>query len=760
MKHALQARFELVLVDEFQDTNPTQAQVIWSMVRADQSNLCVVGDPKQSIYRFRDADVSLFEESCERLPVRKSLTTNFRSHPRILEAVNQICAPLFEASSLYYEPLAPGRGAAEFGLAENEPPVFRLNVESPEGLADWVSAEQSRGVPLESMAILMRRVRGMEAWIQALSRRGIPVAVGGGGLFWQDPRVLELLSLLTWWVFPVDEWAALGFLTAPWMQIPTAQLDGWKKKQGNFEAFWLSDHPISNALRPLRGRAVRPGEILSSLLEDPQLETYLSELSQSLLALWYRCEQLSIQGADSHEVVRRLNETIRNGKREKEVPPPNNRGVLPILTVHASKGLEFEYVFLIDFGKKQSLGSSPLLFADRHRGIFLTPRTPDGKRNDRDQSYKEWKSFEQAAAVAESKRQFYVALTRARKRLVFVCSPIDPEKGFLADPDAALNVDHWRGWLEHLGKGIPAIEPPIQNAGASQFSRSEPSKRQARRSGSMEQSQIPVQGWARARHSVSDWTVLGRCERSYAQRLLDHSGSLSVEPDEQIKEQRAEYQDEPLTVRADEFGKRVHSLLEKWLVRDRGVVTEQFRDEIEALHQQAGAAHFHPEQLIDWLATSGRLGERAYAELPFEWVVEGVPLVGVLDRVEELSPGHWRLIDYKVIRKRKSDAELLGLYAPQIEIYAAALRRILKESVEKISASLVQITSEGVFEVPVSVDLSRVSSKVADMASRACQLVEQVGSGKLSRVDVVPAKAGPYCRHCALHDRCDTRKEP
>jgi ATP-dependent helicase/nuclease subunit A len=747
VRRLLQARFDLVLVDEFQDTNPVQARILWNVIRQDQSNLCVVGDPKQSIYRFRDADVRLFEESCSKLPKQCSLTWNFRSHPEILKAVNRICAPLFDASRLTYESLTPGRGAAEFGLDPDEPAVARLDVDSPERLAEWIASEQSRGVPLESMAILMRRIRGMEPWIQALSRRGIPVAVGGGGLFWQDPRVSELLSLLSWWAFPVDEWAALGFLTAPWVEVPATQLDDWKRGQGSFEPFWNSDHPIAAALRSLRARPVRPGELLLQLLEHPELESNLSELSQSLLALWYRCEQLSLQGCDFQEVVRRLNDAVENGRREKEVPPPANRGVLPILTVHASKGLEFDRVFLVDFGKKSRAGSLPLLFSDRNRGVYLTPRGADGKKDERDENYRDWKNFEQAAAVAESKRQLYVALTRARKQLVFVCQQIDPEKGFERDREKAFLIDHWRGWLEHLGAGIPVLQSRADRGGGVLSVAGLPAASEARvRRG-------PA-AFIRSRHSVSEWTVLSRCPRAYAD-LLRRQSSV-VETHEEARDQwlREKSLDQDFQSRDSEagplfqaqapdprsLGKAVHAALEDWL-RARGQIGPGVRSRLIELGQ---------ESLLSWLESAPAPSATSFAELPFEWLVDGVPLVGVLDRVDELGPGEWKIIDYKVSTRRKTDSDLLAIYASQLEIYAGALLRLLGQV--KLSAVLVQITPEGVFETEVSLDTARIPLRVESLAKRAREIASLIGTG--ASVDGIEARTGPACRTCSHRDQC------
>ncbi len=743
VRRLLQSRFDLVLVDEFQDTNPIQAKILWSIIRQDQSNLCVVGDPKQSIYRFRDADVRLFEESCSKLSKQCSLTWNFRSHPEILEAVNRLCAPLFEASQLAYEELTAGRAAEEFGLAPDEPAVARLEVDTPEGLAEWIAAERARGVPLESMAILMRRIRGMEAWIQALSRRGIPVAVGGGGLFWQDPRVSELLSLLSWWAFPVDEWAALGFLTAPWVGVAVAQLDDWKRGQGSFEPFWNSRHPVAVALGPLRSRPVRPGELLLQLIESPTLESEMSELSQSLLALWYRCEQLSLLGCDFQEVVRRLIDAVENGRREKEVPPPANRGVLPILTVHASKGLEFDRVFLVDFGKKSRAGSLPLLFSDRNRGVYLTPRTLDGKKDERDERYRDWKSFEQAASVAESKRQLYVALTRARKQLVFVCQQIDPEKGFERDREKALLIDHWRGWLEHLGTGIPVLQRRTGSEDgvlpeSGQPARPEPRVRRA------------PPAFLRSRHSVSEWTVLARCPRAYADLLRRQNSAVEPEQDPDHEFEVRETESLPLfrtqAPDARTLGKAVHAALEDWL-RARGRIGPELRSRLMELDQEA---------LVSWLESSPPPPSTSFAELPFEWLVDDVPLVGVLDRVDEVGPGEWRIIDYKVSARRKSDSDLLAIYGAQLEIYAGALLRLLGEV--KLSAVLVQISPEGVSETVVPLDTSHVLLRVEGLAKRAREIASLIGAG--TSLDGIEARTGPACRTCSYRDDCSEFRRP
>jgi ATP-dependent helicase/nuclease subunit A len=176
-------RFDLVMVDEFQDTNMLQARILARFVRPDRSNWLVVGDPKQSIYRFRDADVSVFEAISREMPKQISLTKNYRSVPGLLEFCNDVCEPLFQASGLPYEALVPMRSAGHAGdvsldsSSGVQASVTALELLDPDDLATFLLAEHERGVPLDDYALLLRKIRGNEKWIRALSDRGIPLAI-------------------------------------------------------------------------------------------------------------------------------------------------------------------------------------------------------------------------------------------------------------------------------------------------------------------------------------------------------------------------------------------------------------------------------------------------------------------------------------------------------------------------------------------------------------------------------------------------------
>ncbi len=741
VREPLRRRFDLVLVDEFQDTNSIQASILWSLARPDLSNLCVVGDPKQSIYRFRDADVSLFEELCHSLPKQLSLTSNFRSRPGILDFVNRICPPLFEASGLSYLPLVPGR--KDLGQASG-PVVSRLDLEDASGLARHLIEQNSRGVPWERMAILMRKIKGNERWIHALSRHGIPLAVGGGGLFWKDPRIVELLALLRWWAHPADEVAGVSFMRAPWVGVSDHELDAWLSSPGRLHQFWDSENPVALALASFRDAAaapIRPAQLIERLLAVPELAGALATLRPSALSLMHRLEELSQAGLCFGEVIASVREGLEGGRRDKDVPPPRNRGVLPVLTIHASKGLEFDHVYLVDFGKKGRAPTPPLLFWDRRRGAFLVDRDAEGDRLDDDPRYLEWKAWEQEAAVAEGKRLFYVALTRARESLVLACEAIDSAKAVTDDPALAARGEHWRAWLEHFGGPLAVTLPSSGRAQPPRIGPVASTRAPAR---------LPEIGTERARHAVTEWALLSRCERAYVRSVLG-----AAPQDQEPAGLEIERHAGRLQLSAVELGKRVHALLEAWAqFPDHRVQITQKMLEFEAEAPVKG--RFRARLLLEWLEKSAWLEGEGISEWPFEWRIGGTSLVGAIDRLS-CSGRVLTVLDYKVFSALKDPSSVRELYGPQLELYAGAVDAFLQQGRQadgngsdwKIEARVVQITPEGIEEVEIPLDIPALRLRAPDFARRAGELVQFPEQGE-SRPTVRES-----CRFCPHRDACD-----
>ena len=532
--------FSLVLVDEFQDTNPVQSEILSGFCREEFTNLCVVGDPKQSIYRFRDADVSVFEEFCGRLPTRVVLDKNYRSRPGVLSFTNEVCAPLFAASELGYDPLIATKSPGEM------PAVLPVPVRSAADLAAFLWAERARGADFSEMVLLLRKVRGRsEGWLKTLVEHGIPIAIESGGLLWTDPRAREVASLLRFWIFPQDEMHGLAALRAPWIAISDAQIDVWKAAGGSlWRGFIESESPVARLFRESVNARMRPGEILALLLDDDALAETLGTV---LLSLWHQCEELSSRGHSSVEVVGELLQRMEQEARERGVPPPEALGQLRVLTVHGAKGLEFPRVILLDFEPvAERMSHAPLLFWDRKRGAYLVDRDEDGAKDRTNADVKEWTEWEREQRLAESKRIFYVALTRAMDQLILILPPGAEENaepaltatGKPRKPKAAIDpmrVDCWRGWIDPVlphHAELAALRPrsDVSESVAAISTADGPRDRQthsARRAAdAFRETKLPPFRVRRPRHSVSELLKLDQCERRYAWSVvLERSGA-------------------------------------------------------------------------------------------------------------------------------------------------------------------------------------------------------------------------------------------
>lgn len=716
-------RFDLIVVDEFQDTNPIQAQLISKLVRPGFSNLCVVGDPKQSIYRFRDADVGIFEEFCSRLPIQISLTWNFRSRPEIVDFINKKCEKIFLESNLKFESLIATRESnflEETGLKKNKNIIY-LNADDPKNLAIWLKNEIKSGARLEDFALLLRKVRGNEDWLKSLTDHGIPLALGSGGLFWEDPRVRELVSLLRWLDQPENSLFGAIFLRSPWMEISDVLLDEWIQEDPTWvKPFFESQHPVAVGLDSIRllcnQGGARPGDVYRKLWvifsDDPEKE---AELAVPLLGLWHRAEALSAKGFDFHEIVLEFSRSMDSIQREKKIPPPSSLQQLTVLTVHGAKGLEFPNVILIDFSERPKSFEMPLLFWDRINGCYLSRRNEHG---DLDLSLKEeqlWREQEKQKIIAESKRLFYVALTRAQERLVLVCPSFENSDSLSPEKD------HWLAWLDC----VPEI--PQQSTHSTPFL-IEPVLAEIPPTSTIKKTVKSFVQWSRSRHSVTEWVLLSRCPRAYEWTFI-RTKAAAAQQEERVENQ---------------IGKQVHFCLqnEDW-------------DGLQKLEQEVGSDHFNSKRLIDWVHGMGYelmrtpdpvLGREVWSELSFEVEVGGAVLVGSMDRVV-YDPSFqlpYCIIDYKVSKKTKHALShfVLSAYSIQMELYAFALKKLVPHlTLESIQSKIISISTDSV--QAMSVPLKGVDPlefiQSAQSIARGNQGSPQVSS---------------WCRFCPFLELC------
>jgi ATP-dependent helicase/nuclease subunit A len=505
VRHELQSAFTHLFVDEFQDTDPLQAEILlllssndpavsdWRNVRPLPGKLFIVADPKQSIYRFRRADVALYQRVKRQLVLSGAkplyLNVSFRAVPDLQELVNGSMSaamkPTADNHQADYVPLhtfrppLPGQPAivalpiprpyGDWGYLTQ----YAMQRSEPGAVASWlrwlleesgwkVSARgerEPRPVEPSDVCLLFRRFIAYgrpvtQPYVEALSALDVPHVLVGGRGFHQREEVEALRVALTAVERPDDELSVFATLRGPLFSLPDDALFLFRSRHGSL-------HP-SRALRaPLAGEdeSVRFAlDVLARLHKNRNRrpialtvrELLDSTRAQAGFAMWQSGDQVLanvlrvIQLARSFEekgglsfrgFVDRLDVLAENKDRvEQPVIEDGVEGVR-LMTVHKAKGLEFPVVLLCDVTCPLSTGASR--HVDPDRKIFAV-RVAGGSP---------WELLDHEASEserdrAESLRLLYVAATRARDLLAIPVVADEP---------------HDRGWVGPL---LSSLYPP------------------------------------------------------------------------------------------------------------------------------------------------------------------------------------------------------------------------------------------------------------------------------------------------------------
>jgi len=483
VRRQLKERYRLLLVDEFQDTDPVQYEIVLLLAevtgesaadpfqaRLAPGRLFVVGDAKQSVYRFRGADHAAHRRAVERIVAgggaALDLQANFRSRPGVLAPVNR----LFETGRLWrasdyqpdYAPIHAARAErqarpsvdarAPLPLFPDPPPaapaveLWTVDLDGParagqrrEAEGRIVAAEIERqvraGAPYHHFTLLLRALTQVTPYLRALRERAIPFVVDGGRDFLRRPEVAQLIALLRALARPSDEPALLAFLRSPAGGASDVELAAWAAAGGRW-----SFHAEPDAARfPALARAFA---LLAALERDSRdlpadATVHLALARSGMLPLGAAAfegaqrvanlQQLAAAAADLardgrlslEEVV----EAIEEGRREEiktDRPLADDAAdAVRITSIHRMKGLENEVVILPDLSREARVPrkAKAVRVATLPDGSTALALAAAGKSNaaacwlDRENERHE---------EAEEARVFYVALTRARERLILL----------------------------------------------------------------------------------------------------------------------------------------------------------------------------------------------------------------------------------------------------------------------------------------------------------------------------------------------------
>ena len=502
IRRSLQRRFTHIFVDEFQDTDPLQVEILlllaaedpdeteWEKAKPSPGKLFLVGDPKQSIYRFRRADVLLYQRVREAL-ISKGvallhLTTSYRALLALQQCINGAFAPEMTGDDLIgqpaYVPLEKYREARD-----DQPAVIALPAPSPFGdygrvryekinecmpdavgafiawlihesgwtLGDAESGENGnprRAIRPRDICILFRRFVSWgddvtAKYLRALEARDIPHLLVGARSFHSREEVETLRTALTAIEWPDDELSVFATLKGSLFAVPDSALLRFKLEQKSLHPFRPLPaeldqelHPVADALRLLadfhRQRNRRPVvETIHDLLEKTRAHAgfALRPAGNQILANVYRVADLArafeLSGGTSFRGF--VEELAAQAEREEGSDSPvfeeAAEGVR-IMTVHGAKGLEFPVVILADITAKLSR-TPPEKYIDGQQELAAISLAGFSPWDLLDHELEE-----EARDKAEGVRVAYVAATRARDLLVVGAVGAEPTEGWWLSP--------------------------------------------------------------------------------------------------------------------------------------------------------------------------------------------------------------------------------------------------------------------------------------------------------------------------------------
>jgi len=493
------------MVDEFQDTDPVQADMVERLCgeQLTHGKLFLVGDFKQSIYRFRRADPAMFDALMQKIPeeAQLPLSENFRSQPAILNFVNAMFAGEMGDA---YEPLQPFASqlspspSIEFlwavpdGAADDEKDPSVDVVRKTE--ADWIARRlhqllhdgvprirhknpqtgetELRPVQPGDIVILMRAMTNVRYYEQALRQYGLDYYLEGGREFFAQQEVYDLTNLCRYLADREDEVSLLGILRSPFFGLRDETLLAMAQASQSLNAA-LENEPPGEIAESQQEQVRRAAEVLAELCEEKDRLPLHELLNLALERTGYDAALLAehlgprklanlqklIEMARQHErsglltladFVERLQQSVaEEAKEEDAVTHAESSDVIRLMSIHKSKGLEFPVVVLADINGQVNNQADTVEY-DAELGPLV--RAPDKFGHKFENLGKILHRFrEKTQDDAERIRLLYVATTRAADHLILSAGLKDLEK--LTSPWMKLLADYF-----DLETGTPLSE--------------------------------------------------------------------------------------------------------------------------------------------------------------------------------------------------------------------------------------------------------------------------------------------------------------
>jgi len=744
----MREQYRYILVDEFQDTNIAQLELLW-LLSGDRRNILAVGDDDQAIYRFRGASFGSFTIFLERFcgarggrPVGAakkqlvSLSQNYRSTRRILRVAGEMI------SHNEKSPLLPPKHLVTENAEGEKIRVVEFATFDEE--AHWVASEITRlheaGAPWRSFAVLYRKHSHRAQLLDALRRRGIPFVIRKFSIL-SSTLVRDLLAWLRLIAVPADNVACARVLAAPYWGLEPRDLVrlAERAEKSHRRPLWdevetaYKEPPLNREGVPLaelvelmhRMRQIAKNttatEVLGELIRNleiapPAGETdrqYLDRLIEFVKEWERKSEDKQLR--DFIEYLGYFNELEGDVQIEEEL----SEDAVQLMTVHAAKGLEFPHVFILRLSKSDF---------------------PSGVRRPEFEFPPELMKEEQPKAdfhIQEERRLFYVALTRAQKRLT-LSTIVNRRK----KPSPFLDDFLMKAAIQKadVAQSTPKVEvPPSEETAGPAPAPADPTMLFPP-AGENARAYSRVALWTKAFHpprpeplqlSASAIDAYDRCPMKY---MFQHVWAIRGGPHAQTT-----------------FGNVMHNTIREFIgeLRKRGRVP---LEDVLAIYDREWSSAGFPDQYQEdeyrkagreqleafYRSTTAAPPDVLYQEKTFELpLAHNVIVTGRMDQVNRLGEREVEIVDYKTGKARDAKKAAEDL---QLSIYALAAREVL-DLVPRRLVFYNLVNNEAVATARDAKALAATKQKIAEVA-------DQIRAGEFS------AKPGFACGYCDYKPLC------
>lgn len=718
-------QYKYIMIDEYQDTNSLQRQIFTKIANfgdsSSSNNLFIVGDPKQSIYGFRGSNLEEFYNTTIEIEKNNGINLvmghNYRSSKSVIDYINKIFKGVMEG---YYEPL-DAKVDYENVKVEKHEKVIQGNLEvvrlgEAVDIASRITKLKDEGYNYNEIAILFRTSTNIHLYEKALKEKNIPYINNSSKKYYETQEVIDLVNIIKYISNNKDILSFVGVLRSPFIGISDDSVYKLFSKD-NKDEFLENIHELPLEEQKLLEKGIKTIEFLSVYKNLLPLDEFISLIIEKMK--YFQLLSTKFNGIKSVENIIKFQEITREFQAnkggnledfidyicEKESSQENEAKVIEdldavnLITIHSSKGLEYKAVILPDFAgstKGKSISKKINFSTEVGLGIDIENRSFNFNRN---------KEIKKEFEEEERKRVLYVAMTRAKERLIL----FSYSRNGKADTSSFAKLIEDFSSKEDYSICDIETDLEINRTGVKLFNKKYLNIKETPTINSLIKDEYLSKNKISHFYSPSKYMLFNHCKRKYYLQYHLNLKNVFLKEEINIEDEFFEGGKEHLVIDPIIKGNIIHKFIELYKDRDNienllGKVINYFG----LIDSKEIRLELTPqiENYIKW--NDNKFNYKNEVEVYYK--TENGIIQGYIDQVRFEHDGI-KIVDFKT--NKIINQNTIDYYRPQLQIYAKAIEDIY--SIKVKSSTILFLDS--LKEVEVDITPKSLENRIKDFDS-------------------------------------------